>query len=131
MTWSDIGAVIALMGFIGLILIAAAKSIFRTKAEAQESAKFFNAKLYDERGVTNFMPRSECDKHKEYLDRRQDVSQRKTCELLNEIKNEVKSNYKETVIAQTALSREVSTISGQLKQFLDSDIRREIRKKNE
>jgi len=122
MTWTDIGAIVALMGFIGLILIAAAKSIFRTKAEAEKSAKAFTAKLYDEKGLTHFMPRSECDKHKEESERRRDDAQRKTCELLKEIKGEFKINYKEIVLTQTALSREVSVISGQFKQFLDEDI---------
>ena len=117
MPWQAIGAGIATTGFLGVILIAAAKSVFRTKKEAEDAAISLQKKLYDEHGVTNFITRLECEKHKNELDRRHDAAQRKTCDLLKEIKSEFKENHKETTLVQSTLSREVITLTGQFNQF--------------
>jgi len=113
-TWEAIAALVSVVGFVGLILFYAAKSIFRTKEEAHLAAKEFNAKLYDRQGITNFMPRADCNRHKDEMERRQDNAQRKTCDKLDVI-----------LVAQSELGREVAMITSRFDQYLNGEIRKE------
>ena len=112
-TWEAIAAFVSVVGFVGLILFYAAKSVFRTKEEAHLAAKEFNAKLYT-KGITNFMPREECDKHKAEIDRRYDNAQRKTCEKLDSMIN-----------AQGELGKGIVSITSRFDQYLNGEIRKE------
>jgi len=114
MEWTAVTAIIGVITLVGLILIYAAKSIFRTKEEAMVTAKEFNAKLYNSRGITNFTPRDECERYKTESERRQDHAQRNTCDKLDKI-----------LVTQTKISGEVIKITSRFDQYLSGEIRKE------
>ena len=71
--WDMVGAMTGIMSFImaiiGGLILAATKSIFVTKKEFKEHRiqieqleNQFNKKLYDNKGITNFLPRTEYEK---------------------------------------------------------------------
>jgi len=78
-------AIATLLVIQGSILLAAAKSIFITRRG-----------LYDQQGITNFVTRIECEKHKAEiaaqrveLDRRKDLTTRMMCVKMDELKKEM------------------------------------------
>lgn len=132
MNWEMIMAGVAVIAFVGTILIYAAKSIFQTKEEAKvvveninSIKKDVNSKLYDDKGATNFVLRTECEKHKEDLDRRKDASQRAICDKINDLKKDFQTSYKEIADSQSKLNSKVSNLTGRFEQYLDGEIKRE------
>lgn len=110
---------------VSILLIAAAKSIFQTKTDAKMISKEFNAKLYDDKGVTNFVPRPECDKHIETEEKRKDDNQRATCGKIDKLEETVLIGYREITKTQVATGREVANLNGRVEQFLSGEIGRE------
>ena len=94
MNWEMVGAIGGLFIFFGVILIAAAKSIFATKVEHHELEKELNSKLYDDKSLPIFVTQKEWDKSKVERERRQDVNQRAMCNRMKEMKESVEAMCK-------------------------------------
>ncbi|MCK4498970.1 hypothetical protein KAU11_00560 [Candidatus Babeliales bacterium] len=125
MNWEMVGAISGLFVFFGVILIAAAKSIFTTKVEhheldkeLHELDKELNSKLYDDKSLPIFVTRIEWDKSKVERERRQDVNQRAVCKRMNEMKESIEAMCK----AQNKTNVTIGTLLGRVELCIEQTI---------
>lgn len=144
--WEMVGVMTGILSFvmviIGSLILAATKSIFITKEEFRESedqieqlGNQFNKKLYDNKNLTIFMPREECEKcmtelktltasivpreewekSKAYRERRVDANQRVVCGKIDKITASVIDMGKE----QIKTNKSLNNLIGSFETYLD------------
>lgn len=119
MNWNMIGVLSGVIFIFGCIMVAAAKSIFATKAEHNECVKIFNSKLYD-KGVTIFVPRIEWEKSRDERERRRDINQRALCGKIEKM-----STAMETVkTVQDKTNQAISHLLGRFEQYIETTIKK-------
>ena len=112
-----IAAISGIVFIQGCIMIAAAKSIFVTQTEYDLTVKNFNSKLYDETGITIYVPREEWKESKVDRERRRDVSQRMIC---NKMAKMQESMDKMSEI-QNKTNESISHLLGRFEQYLEQE----------
>ena len=94
MDWEMIAALSGIVFAFGCIMLAAAKSVFATKAEHSECTKVFNSKLYD-KGITIFLPRKEWEANRDERERRRDLKHEELCEQMERVSASVDLIFQE------------------------------------
>ena len=92
--WEMVGVLTGIIFIFGGIMLAAAKSIFATKAEHNECVRIFNSKLYD-KGITIFVPRQEWESNRDERERRRDIGQKALCGKIEKMSASMDLVFKE------------------------------------
>ncbi len=114
MNWDMIGVIAGIIVIQGGVLIAAAKSIFVTKKDYNEDTKILNAKLYDDKSISIYVPRGEWIESRSDREKRRDNSQRALCDKIVNIQNLIAIMQK----TQNATNVVIGTLLGRFEQYI-------------
>ena len=116
--WNMVTAITGIMSFvmivIGGLILSATKSIFITKEDHERGIERINSKLYDENGITVFVPRREWGDSRKDRERRIDGSQRSICNKIEKLSESIEC----IKASQNAINKEVGNLVGRFDQAI-------------